>query len=129
MIGSLRGRLNEAGRIVVKIGSSSLTREDGGLDLNRIDSVARLVARWRTPGKEILIVSSGAVAAGLDPLGFSSRPRDLASVQAAAAMGQGLLVARSAGRLPGSSPRCGTAASHDRGCHAATALHECSGEP
>lgn len=94
MIGSLRGRLNEAGRIVVKIGSSSLTREDGGLDLNRIDSVARLVARWRTPGKEILIVSSGAVAAGLDPLGFSSRPRDLASVQAAAAMGQGLLVAR-----------------------------------
>lgn len=90
----LRGRLDRAGRIVVKIGSSSLTREDGGLDLNRIDSVARLVARWRAPGKEIIIVSSGAVAAGLDPLGFASRPRDLASVQAAAAMGQGLLVAR-----------------------------------
>lgn len=89
-----RGRLDEASRIVVKIGSSSLTREDGGLDLNRIDSVARLVARWRTPGKEIVIVSSGAVAAGLDPLGFTSRPRDLASVQATAAMGQGLLVAR-----------------------------------
>lgn len=89
-----RRPLCEARRIVVKIGSSSLTREDGGLDLNRIDSVARLVARWRVPGKEIVIVSSGAVAAGLDPLGFASRPRDLASVQAAAAMGQGLLVAR-----------------------------------
>lgn len=89
-----RTRLDQAGRIVIKIGSSSLTRDDGGLDLNRIDSVARLVAKWRTEGKQTVIVSSGAVAAGLDPLGFASRPRDLASVQAAAAMGQGLLVAR-----------------------------------
>ncbi|WP_076463688.1 glutamate 5-kinase [Actinomyces mediterranea] len=91
---SLKGRINEAGRIVVKIGSSSLTRADGGLDLNRIDAVAKLVAKWKTVGKEILIVSSGAVAAGIDPLGMAHRPRDLASVQAAAAMGQGLLVAR-----------------------------------
>lgn len=81
-------------RIVVKIGSSSLTREDGGLDLNRIDSVARLVARWRGADREVVIVSSGAVAAGLDPLGFTSKPKDLPSVQAAAAMGQGLLMAR-----------------------------------
>lgn len=87
-------RLDRAGRIVIKIGSSSLTRDDGGLDLNRIDSVARLVAKWRTEGRQTVIVSSGAVAAGLDPLGFADRPRDLASVQAAAAMGQGLLVAR-----------------------------------
>lgn len=94
MTPSCDGRINDANRIVVKIGSSSLSRDDGGLDLNRIDSVARLVAKWKTPGKEIIIVSSGAVAAGLDPLGFNSRPRDLASVQAAAAMGQGLLVAR-----------------------------------
>ncbi|HEY0259509.1 MAG TPA: glutamate 5-kinase [Lacisediminihabitans sp.] len=83
-----------ARRIVVKIGSSSLTREDGGLNLNRIDVVARLAAQWCQGGREILIVSSGAVAAGLDPLGMTSRPRDLASVQAAASMGQGLLVAR-----------------------------------
>lgn len=83
-----------ASRIVVKIGSSSLTREDGGLDLNRIDSVARLVARWRGADREVVIVSSGAVAAGLDPLGFTSKPKDLPSVQAAAAMGQGLLMAR-----------------------------------
>ena len=83
-----------AHRIVVKIGSSSLTREDGGLDLNRIDAVARLVSRWRGHEREVVIVSSGAVAAGLDPLGFSSKPKDLPSVQAAAAMGQGLLMAR-----------------------------------
>lgn len=86
--------ISRASRIVVKIGSSSLTRHDGGLNLNRIDRVARLAARWRSRGKEILIVSSGAVAAGLDPLRLPGRPRDLASVQAAAAMGQGLLVAR-----------------------------------
>ena len=51
-----------AHRIVVKIGSSSLTREDGGLDLNRIDAVARLVSRWRGHEREVVIVSSGAVA-------------------------------------------------------------------
>lgn len=83
-----------ASRIVVKIGSSSLTRADGGLDLNRIDAVARLVSRWRGRDREVVIVSSGAVAAGLDPLGFSAKPKDLPSVQAAAAMGQGLLMAR-----------------------------------
>lgn len=83
-----------ASRIVVKIGSSSLTREDGGLDLNRIDAVARLVSRWRGRDRQVVIVSSGAVAAGLDPLGFSVKPKDLPSVQAAAAMGQGLLMAR-----------------------------------
>ena len=83
-----------ASRIVVKIGSSSLTRADGGLDLNRIDAVARLVSRWRGRDREVVIVSSGAVAAGLDPLGVSAKPKDLPSVQAAAAMGQGLLMAR-----------------------------------
>ena len=86
--------MTAASRIVVKIGSSSLTREDGGLDLNRIDAVARLVSRWRGRDREVVIVSSGAVAAGLDPLGFSAKPKDLPSVQAAAAMGQGLLMAR-----------------------------------
>lgn len=86
--------MTDAKRIVVKIGSSSLTRPDGGLDLNRIDVVARLAAQWRAMGGEIIIVSSGAVAAGLGPLRLSSRPRDLASIQACAAMGQGLLVAQ-----------------------------------
>ena len=86
--------LSHARRIVVKIGSSSLTREDGGLDLNRIDVVARLASQWCQGGREILIVSSGAIAAGLEPLGLAQRPRDLATAQATAAMGQGLLVAR-----------------------------------
>ncbi len=86
--------LADAHRIVVKIGSSSLTRTDGGLDLNRIDSVAGLAAQWCRDGRQIVIVSSGAIAAGLGPLGLTARPHDLATAQAAAAMGQGLLVAR-----------------------------------
>lgn len=86
--------LMNARRIVVKIGSSSLTRDDGGLDLNRIDVVARLAASWRARGGELIIVSSGAVAAGLGPLGLAVRPKDLATKQACAAMGQSLLMAQ-----------------------------------
>ena len=86
--------LRDAHRIVVKIGSSSLTRDDGGLDLNRLDVVARLVSQGWKAGREIVVVSSGAIAAGLEPLGLEQRPKDLATLQAAAAMGQGLLVAR-----------------------------------
>ncbi|MDU5061653.1 MAG: pyridoxal-phosphate dependent enzyme [Actinomyces sp.] len=55
--------ITRARRIVVKIGSSSLTRPDGGLDLNRIDQVAGMAAQWCRDNREILIVSSGAVAA------------------------------------------------------------------
>ena len=86
--------VSAASRIVVKIGSSSLTREDGGLDLepNRCRRATRVPLARRD--RQVVIVSSGAVAAGLDPLGFSAKPKDLPSVQAAAAMGQGLLMAR-----------------------------------
>lgn len=88
------GGLGAARRVVVKIGSSSLTRDDGGLDLNRIDRVARAVAGWTGEGRDMIVVSSGAIAAGLDPLGLARRPRDLATAQACAATGQGLLMAR-----------------------------------
>ena len=74
--------VSAASRIVVKIGSSSLTRADGGLDLNRIDAVARPVSRWRGRDREVIIVSSGAVAAGPDPPGFSAKPKELPSGQA-----------------------------------------------
>ncbi|MDO5722671.1 MAG: glutamate 5-kinase [Actinomycetaceae bacterium] len=90
----MRRQLVQARRLVVKIGSSSLTRPDGRLDLNRIDQVAAVLAQLTRAGKQVVLVSSGAVAAGLDPLGFDTRPRELPTVQACAAMGQGLLVAR-----------------------------------
>ncbi|ARF55309.1 glutamate 5-kinase [Streptomyces gilvosporeus] len=82
----------DARRIVVKIGSSSLTTAAGGLDADRVDALVDVLAKHED--KEIVLVSSGAIAAGLAPLGLERRPRDLARQQAAASVGQGLLVAR-----------------------------------
>ncbi|WP_031145434.1 glutamate 5-kinase [Streptomyces xanthophaeus] len=84
-----------ARRIVVKVGSSSLTTAAGGLDADRVDALVDVLAKARSGGeKEIVLVSSGAIAAGLSPLGLRRRPKDLARQQAAASVGQGLLVAR-----------------------------------
>lgn len=86
-------------RIVVKIGSSSLTSAEGGLDPQRLDALVDALAGARERGDEVVLVSSGAIAAGLSPLGLLRRPRDLATQQAAASVGQGLLVARYAERF------------------------------
>ena len=83
-----RAAVAAANRIVVKVGSSSLTTAAGGLDTARLDAlVAALAVR---PG--LVLVSSGAIAAGLSPLGLDRRPRDLATQQAAASVGQAELV-------------------------------------
>ena len=87
-------RLPAGARVVVKVGSSSLTRADGGLDLNRIDILAGLIAGMRRRGHDVVLVSSGAVASGLVPLGMSRRPDELSLLQAAASVGQGRLAAR-----------------------------------
>ncbi|MET9318947.1 glutamate 5-kinase [Streptomyces sp. NPDC003038] len=85
----------DARRIVVKVGSSSLTTAAGGLDADRVDALVDVLAKARSGGeKDIVLVSSGAIAAGLSPLGLRRRPKDLARQQAAASVGQGLLVAR-----------------------------------
>jgi glutamate 5-kinase len=82
-----------ARRIVVKIGSSSLTTPEGGLDLDRVQGLVDTLAAARSAEREIVLVSSGAIAAGLGPLGLTRRPNDLPTQQAAASVGQGLLVA------------------------------------
>ncbi|MFD5433293.1 MULTISPECIES: glutamate 5-kinase [unclassified Kitasatospora] len=93
---SLRDEVLTARRIVVKVGSSSLTTAAGGLDADRVDALVDALAKLRgRPGApEVVLVSSGAIAAGLAPLGLDGRPKDLARQQAAASVGQGLLVAR-----------------------------------
>jgi glutamate 5-kinase len=97
---ALRQDAVAARRIVVKVGSSSLTTAIGGLDADRVDALVDVLATAHASQdeagrrKEIVLVSSGAIAAGLAPLGLERRPRDLASQQAAASVGQGLLVAR-----------------------------------
>ncbi|SCK13673.1 glutamate 5-kinase [Streptomyces sp. LamerLS-316] len=90
-----RPGVTDARRIVVKVGSSSLTTAAGGLDADRVDALVDVLAKVRSGGeREIVLVSSGAIAAGLAPLGLVRRPKDLARQQAAASVGQGLLVAR-----------------------------------
>nr|WP_202492457.1 glutamate 5-kinase [Streptomyces sp. SID7813] len=93
-VAGARQAVGEARRIVVKVGSSSLTTAAGGLDADRVDALVDVLAKMRGADKEVVLVSSGAIAAGLAPLGLPRRPRDLARQQAAASVGQGLLVAR-----------------------------------
>jgi glutamate 5-kinase len=82
-------------RVVIKVGSSSLTGSAGSeLNTAAVDSLTSIVAGLKAAGKEVVVVSSGAIAAGLAPLGLTSRPKDLATQQAAASVGQGLLVAQ-----------------------------------
>jgi glutamate 5-kinase len=87
-----RTQVAAATRIVVKIGSSSLTTTAGGIDPDRVRGLVDALAGARARGAEVVLVSSGAIAAGLSPLGLRRRPRDLATQQAAASVGQGLLV-------------------------------------
>jgi glutamate 5-kinase len=81
----------DARRVVVKVGSSSLTTARGGLDAERVDALVDVLAAEE---REIVLVSSGAISAGIAPLGLRRRPRDLATLQACASVGQLLLAER-----------------------------------
>ena len=83
-----------ATRVVVKVGSSSLTTADGEIADQAITALAAALAARRNAGIQVVLVSSGAIASGLVPLGLTRRPSDLATQQAAASVGQGLLIAR-----------------------------------
>jgi glutamate 5-kinase len=84
----------ESPRTVVKIGSSSLTTKNGAIDEARITALTDAIAARTHDGRQVLLVSSGAIATGMAPLGLRKRPKDLATQQAAASVGQGLLIAR-----------------------------------
>jgi glutamate 5-kinase len=92
-VSSSRRALTHARRLVVKVGSSSLTTGDGELDLERLHAIVDVLAAQRRSGTQVVLVSSGAIAAGIGPLGLPRRPRDLATQQAAASVGQGALLA------------------------------------
>ena len=87
-----RKTLMEAKRIVVKVGTSTLTHNTGKPNLFRIEQLAMELADLANQGKEIILVSSGAVGAGMDRLGLQERPKTIPEKQAAAAVGQGLLM-------------------------------------
>lgn len=79
-------------RIVVKIGSSSLTNSQGGLSKEKISEHVSALSKLKKEGNEVILISSGAVAAGFTVLGYQTRPITIAGKQAAAAVGQGLLM-------------------------------------
>jgi glutamate 5-kinase len=83
-----RQAVAQARRLVVKVGSSSLTSLDGGLDTCRLTALVDVLAARVARGSQVVLVSSGAIPAGLAPLRLSRRPRDLATKQAAASVGQ-----------------------------------------
>ncbi|WP_084210210.1 glutamate 5-kinase [Corynebacterium sphenisci] len=85
---STRDAVAGAKRLVVKVGSSSLTGPDGRTDPARIDAIAEALEARMARGSDLILVSSGAVASGMGPLGLHARPTDLATKQAAAAVGQ-----------------------------------------
>lgn len=87
-----RELLQKKNRIVVKVGSSTLTHETGKLNYHRIERLAMEIADLANQGKEMVLVSSGAVSAGMGPLGLSARPKTIRKKQAVAAVGQGVLM-------------------------------------
>ena len=78
--------------IVVKVGTRVLTREDGTLNTEQIKSLAEQIQRLRESGRQVVLISSGAVGAGMSQLGMSTRPTELSKLQAVAAVGQTNLI-------------------------------------
>jgi glutamate 5-kinase len=87
-----RKDLSQAKRIVVKVGTSSLTDKRSRIDPSKIGKLVEETVRLRARGKEIIIVSSGAIGAGMACLNLKRRPKEMPSLQAAAAVGQGILI-------------------------------------
>ena len=88
----LKRDFQDVNRIVVKIGTSVLTKSDGSLDKKYMDSIARQINELIKKGKQIIIVSSGAIGSGVKELKLKTMPRDIPTRQGAAAIGQSILI-------------------------------------
>lgn len=87
-----REALRQAKRIVVKVGTSTITYANGKRNFSQIDRIARELSDLQNQGKEMILVTSGAVAVGVDRLGLPAKPATIPGKQAAAAVGQGVLM-------------------------------------
>ncbi|MBQ3281310.1 MAG: glutamate 5-kinase [Eubacterium sp.] len=84
-----RQEIRTAGRVVVKVGTSTITHENGRLDLRRLSGLSRVICDLVNSGKEVILVSSGAIGVGLGKLGLDpARPDDISKRQALASIGQ-----------------------------------------
>ena len=88
----IRDGLKNAKRVVVKVGTSTITRPTGGSNLVRMEEIAREIAGLADEGREMVLVTSGAIAAGMNRMGLKTRPKDVSKRQALAAVGQGVLM-------------------------------------
>lgn len=87
-----RTNLSNVNRIVFKVGTSTLTHENGKINIRRVEKLARVLCDLRNSGKDIVLVSSGAVAVGVAKVGAGERPKALPHKQAMAAVGQSELM-------------------------------------
>lgn len=87
-----RQQLKSHKRVVVKVGTTSLTYSNGALNLKKIEKLAWVLTDLYNQGKEVILVSSGAIAVGTDRLKLAERPRDIKGKQAASAVGQAALM-------------------------------------
>jgi len=85
---SVIDEIKNSKKIVVKVGTTTLTYDNGKLNLRRIEKLTRVLSNLKNQGKDVILVSSGAVGVGVSKLGLSERPRDTIGKQAAAAVGQ-----------------------------------------
>jgi glutamate 5-kinase len=92
MTSTYREAIRTARSVVVKVGTTALTTPNGMFDAGRLAGLADAIEGRMKAGSDVVIVSSGAIAAGIEPLGLSRRPNDLATKQAAASVGQVALV-------------------------------------
>lgn len=90
---TIREKVAQARRIVIKVGTNVVMRDDGRLALSQLYGIAEAVARLRQQGRDVLMVSSGAVGLGMERIGLASRPTELSQIQACAAIGQSRLMA------------------------------------
>lgn len=92
MVEERKRYLKQVKRVVVKVGSSTLTHSSGRLNLQRMEALVRQLADLHNRGLQVILVTSGAVGAGIGKLGLKRRPRTIPEKQAAAAVGQGILL-------------------------------------
>ncbi len=90
----MRSSFVDCRRVVVKVGTSTLTHPSGHLHLGRMEALVRQLADLHAEGREVVLVSSGAIGAGMGRLRLTERPADVAGKQALAAVGQGVLMQR-----------------------------------
>jgi len=88
----MREKIKDARTIVVKMGTTSVTHPNGTLDFKKLDNLARVLTDLENSGKRMVLVSSGAIGAGMNRMNMKERPKELKDKQAAASVGQGLLM-------------------------------------